>query len=634
MNDDLSKDIEKILKECFHKEDAPKFSNDDLNICKPSKQVEGPEPFEINIEKIKTDLYNSMQIESNESELSICINSLTNGVETLKQLFSYYQSLLEKVNTVRERYWVYNLVYEYYQTKSEIYSQYFNQFTPLVKRKEKIEKEIEALKIKKADATINTTGTEAEKAEQNKIINLLEQKEKSLKTVLLNIQKVRNQDAILVPNDPQVNLDSIKEDINSAISIWSDLVKAEKQGLFGSDSDKFTLNFKIQFGKVLFGTLKQYYDLETRVPSEDERKDTNYIDKRNKYLDEFLTNTVILSYNNALDVIKTVAKDVSLYNIIQEKNWERITDQQADIKDVLATEAKQFEKNHFESEAEWIKLQDDLIETKKHIDLEVKRISEIKCFQTLDSSDSTIPEGTEVDDNGNIISFNIANSTYPTMTKLSYWRKFCQYATIVGLLPIYWATGLLIPGPNGIIPIPFPIFFTPLAVIPTPIGLFVFIIGQRGILPCPILFYINPGFESKFIIGLRSSNLPVFSRPGEPPASKLLPGMEDVLFGAIPPITDSIKGADVIGDGAKTPTIPNIPIPTPFDKIVNKVFSPVIGNKTKEDPNKLLQQFPSPYIQDDLPPWERLTLKNIPWKLYLNSWCLQAKVNSGFPGWP
>jgi len=98
----------------------------------------------------------------------------------------------------------------------------------------------------------------------------------------------------------------------------------------------------------------------------------------------------------------------------------------------------------------------------------------------------------------------------PDPTKFCYWLKFAAMATAVNILPIpgaggfrYWPIGLQIPNPSGILNIPLPIIWIPVAAIVLTAGIFVIFIGQCGIYPCPFVFYIGPDGEKKFIISLR-----------------------------------------------------------------------------------------------------------------------------------
>jgi len=101
----------------------------------------------------------------------------------------------------------------------------------------------------------------------------------------------------------------------------------------------------------------------------------------------------------------------------------------------------------------------------------------------------------------------------PDPTKFCYWEKFALYATAVNILPVpgnggfkYWPVGMKIPTPGGIVNIPLPIIWIPVAVIVLTAGIFVIFIGQCGICPSPFVFYIGPNGEKKFIVSLRPTD--------------------------------------------------------------------------------------------------------------------------------
>ena len=110
----------------------------------------------------------------------------------------------------------------------------------------------------------------------------------------------------------------------------------------------------------------------------------------------------------------------------------------------------------------------------------------------------------------------------PDPTKYCYWLNFAALATMVNLLPLsgnggmrYWPIGLMIPTPGGIVNIPLPIVWIPIAVMATPFGLFVMFIAQCGICPSPVIFYIGPNGEKKFIVSLRPGSDPLGSNASE-----------------------------------------------------------------------------------------------------------------------
>lgn len=70
-----------------------------------------------------------------------------------------------------------------------------------------------------------------------------------------------------------------------------------------------------------------------------------------------------------------------------------------------------------------------------------------------------------------------------------YWVKYCGIATIVNcMLPMYWATGLVISG----VPIPMPIIYIPFTVINGRVTV-VIGLGICGIFPLPMMLFVNFG---------------------------------------------------------------------------------------------------------------------------------------------
>jgi len=174
----------------------------------------------------------------------------------------------------------------------------------------------------------------------------------------------------------------------------------------------------------------------------------------------------------------------------------------------------------------------------------------------------------------------------PQLTNMDYWGDFCNYASLINLIPTYWPIGLLIPSPSGILRIPMPIFWRPFKVITTSKGLLVNGIAICGLAIAPWTCFINSSNinfgpirsqSSWFIIGLR-------------PMKK---------------IKDN-HGSKLI----------------PLDPTIN-----VNGYTIDVDPelSKTL-----PYIQDDYPSKERLELTNLPYIRFLGEWCDAGKRSQGF----
>lgn len=108
--------------------------------------------------------------------------------------------------------------------------------------------------------------------------------------------------------------------------------------------------------------------------------------------------------------------------------------------------------------------------------------------------------------------------TLPDKSKLCYWMKFAELATIFNAtLPFpdltnpsslrYWPVGITVPSPNGLIKIPFPTVFVPLVVLPLPIGTFVLFFAQTGIFPAVELFFMANDGSKNFILSASVSSI-------------------------------------------------------------------------------------------------------------------------------
>ncbi len=188
----------------------------------------------------------------------------------------------------------------------------------------------------------------------------------------------------------------------------------------------------------------------------------------------------------------------------------------------------------------------------------------------------------------------------PAVTDLRYWKKYCLNATLVNLLPIYWPIGLLIPTPGGLVKIPLPIIWKPFAVIPTPFCVIVIGLALCGICPAPFVYLVNPGWP--FPIGMVKS--------GE---SYFLTGIRG------PAKIDTEKIAVKVLDA-----IPTIITPLVYRKDGINIQKPIVIDVAPEITKSL------PLIKDDLPAFERLSITNLPYALYLTKWCAAGKKTMGF----
>lgn len=145
----------------------------------------------------------------------------------------------------------------------------------------------------------------------------------------------------------------------------------------------------------------------------------------------------------------------------------------------------------------------------KDIETERGKYLTVKCAMNTAPKEQQEPAGAGGDPFG-AQSLKANDPSKPNPTKWCYWLRFSAYATAVNVLPLpgqggfrYWPIGMTIPNPSGLIKIPLPIIWIPIAVIPMQVGIFVIFIGLCGICPSPVVFYVGPNGEKKFIISLR-----------------------------------------------------------------------------------------------------------------------------------
>jgi hypothetical protein len=187
----------------------------------------------------------------------------------------------------------------------------------------------------------------------------------------------------------------------------------------------------------------------------------------------------------------------------------------------------------------------------------------------------------------------------PAVTDLRYWKKYCLNATLVNLLPTYWPIGLLIPTPSGLVKIPLPIIWKPFVVIPTPFCVIVIGLALCGICPAPFVYLVNPGWP--FPIGIVNTGESYF------------------LTGIRGPAKIDAKIAVKVLDA-----IPTIITPLVYKKDDINIQKPIVIDVAPEITKSL------PLIKDDLPAFERLSITNLPYALYLTKWCAAGKKTMGF----
>ncbi|MGL5691965.1 MAG: hypothetical protein ACRDD8_14245 [Bacteroidales bacterium] len=81
----------------------------------------------------------------------------------------------------------------------------------------------------------------------------------------------------------------------------------------------------------------------------------------------------------------------------------------------------------------------------------------------------------------------LSHKTKYHVDSIGYWTKYMSIATLVGCVPLYYSTGLLIMG----VPIPLPIIYIPIKAIKTRWGVIVIGLGVCGISISPMVYYVN-----------------------------------------------------------------------------------------------------------------------------------------------
>lgn len=162
----------------------------------------------------------------------------------------------------------------------------------------------------------------------------------------------------------------------------------------------------------------------------------------------------------------------------------------------------------------------------------------------------------------------------PELTDLNYWKKYANQLTLVNLLPIYWTIGIIV-GPARI---RLPTIWIAVYSFHTPFNIVVIFITINGIVVCPVIWIFN-------------------MKPIADNQSMLL-----VMFRG---------GLQEIKTGTNCEAL--------YQTIVENVdILPDVSIK-------------SPFKVDDLPTYERLSIKNLPYVAYLDKWLRTAKNFMGLP---
>lgn len=250
----------------------------------------------------------------------------------------------------------------------------------------------------------------------------------------------------------------------------------------------------------------------------------------------------------------------------------------------------------------------DIMDTDSNMSWIIDNYQSLKCLQNANLA-KAIKEEDDKDENDNpAIEHTIPNNREEyDLTTPQYWKKYTKYLNLVSLLPMHWTIGLILP--NGT-RVPLPIVYKFVTVIYIHPILTVIWLTINGCVVCPVILTID--FGLKKMLG----NVPIPTGSGFSTSDSDVSSVWTVLFrGNMQQITKTTGGCKVAFSGSILKPI----IGNPQNPTVSIVDSAI--NVTKS----------LPMTVDDYPPYNRLSLKNIPYLLYLKKMCGTAKPFMGLP---
>ncbi|MEG1363891.1 MAG: hypothetical protein RSC92_05630, partial [Clostridia bacterium] len=175
------------------------------------------------------------------------------------------------------------------------------------------------------------------------------------------------------------------------------------------------------------------------------------------------------------------------------------------------------------------------------------------------------------------LNYNILNKDDTNnieISDLDYWKKYLRIATLNGLNPIYWSTGLILLGT----PILMPIVYIPTKVIKTSYGCIVMGISICGISISPLILYVNLSNKPEPIIKIPSitnikqtivemkKDITNNDETGISKIESMIENMEDLLYNM--PLSVLMPNSMSFGSSVKKPLLINN-IQTNIDNTIN-----------------------------------------------------------------
>ena len=277
-----------------------------------------------------------------------------------------------------------------------------------------------------------------------------------------------------------------------------------------------------------------------------------------------------------------------------------------DLENVIRDVSKKFQEelqHHYEAM--------DLLDISANERWIIDHYQRLKCLSGVDLQAVMSTEADIVDDDRNpAIELTIpqVREEYDLMTP-QYWRQYTKYLNLVSLLPMHWTIGLILPSGTRI---PLPIIYKFITVIYVHPVLTVIWLTINGCVVSPVVLTID--FGLKKMLGAVPKGGSGFSAGDSDVSSTWL-----TLFrGGNQQITKQNGGCKVSFSAT--------------------ALKPIVANAEEQqrpsavivDANPSLT-YTLPLTVDDYPPYNRLSLKNIPYLMYLKKMCATAKPMMGLP---
>ena len=345
-------------------------------------------------------------------------------------------------------------------------------------------------------------------------------------------------------------------------------------------------------------TVRQNYNVLHSITTADPLLTTN--------TEEYYRNNIAKLYDSVQSIHKKyLDKDRKKLTGIKDRNRSYIVTVSSinDLKNTIIELSKKFqlELQKFYEYA-------DIMDIDSNAQWIINNYQNLKCLQNANLASAIKEEDDKDENNDPIIEHTIPNNREEyDLTASQYWKKYTKYLNLVSLLPIHWTIGLILP--NGT-KIPLPIIYKFVTVIYIHPILTVIWLTVNGCVVCPVILTID--FGLKKMLG----SVPIPAGSGFSVSDSDVSSTWTVLFrGSMQQITKNDGGCKIAFSGSILKPIvgnPQNPIASIIDSAINITKS-------------------LPMTVDDYPPYSRLSLKNVPYLLYLKKMCGTAKPFMGLP---